>query len=78
MKTTIDNYMPVFMVKTSTGAIAYCNASELNQVVKQLECRTGYFRIFRINPQDFKFERMYAFNLLPIMANNGLKMDFTL
>ena len=46
MKTEINNNLRVYMVVTSTGKSAFCNITELNQVVKELGCNEGYFKIF--------------------------------
>jgi len=45
MKTTINNNLRVYQVVTSTGKQAFCNIEELNEVVKELGCNAGYFRI---------------------------------
>jgi hypothetical protein len=46
MKTTIDNNLRVYQVLTSTGKQVFCNITELNNVVKELEVREGYFKIY--------------------------------
>ena len=45
MQTTIDNNLRVFQVLTSNGAQVFCNLNQLNEVVKELGCREGYFKI---------------------------------
>lgn len=45
MKTTIDNNLRVYQVVTSTGRQAFCNIEQLNEVVKDLQCIAGYFKI---------------------------------
>ena len=46
MKTNIDNNLRVYQVVTSTGKQVFCNINDLNQVVKELGCREGYFSIY--------------------------------
>jgi hypothetical protein len=45
MQTVINNDLRVFQVTTSTGKQVFCNLHQLNEVVKELECREGYFKI---------------------------------
>lgn len=51
MKTTIDNNMAVYQVRTSTGSSAICNLNDLNQVCEQLGVVNGYFKVHRIDSQ---------------------------
>lgn len=46
MKTTIDNNIRVFQVITSTSKQVFCNLNQLNEVINELECKVGYFKIY--------------------------------
>jgi hypothetical protein len=46
MTTTINNDLRIYQVLTNTGKQAFCNITELNQVVKEMNCREGYFTIY--------------------------------
>jgi hypothetical protein len=51
MKTTINNDLRVYQVKTSTGKQAFCNIEQLNEVVKDLK---GFFEGSNLK-QDFAY-----------------------
>ncbi len=74
MKTQINNDLRVYMVVASTGKSAFCNIADLNQVVKELGCREGYFKIYHF--WNNKAERVTKKNLLAFFEGSGLKQEF--
>jgi hypothetical protein len=74
MKTEIDNNLRVYLVVTSTGKSAFCNIENLNQVVKELGCNEGYFKIFHF--WNNKQERVSKKDLLSFFEGSQLKQEF--
>lgn len=46
METTINNYLRVYQVVTSTGKQIFCNIGQLNEAVESLNTNAGYFKIY--------------------------------
>lgn len=45
METTINNYLRVYQVVTSTGKQIFCNIKQLNEAIESLNTNEGYFKI---------------------------------
>jgi hypothetical protein len=74
MKTQIDNNLRVYQVVTSLGQQVFCNITDLNQVIKELGCREGYFKIYHF--WNNKAERVTKKNLLAFFEGSQLKQEF--
>jgi hypothetical protein len=74
METVINNSLRVYQVVTNTGKQAFCNITDLNKVVKDLECREGYFKIYHF--WNNKAERVTKKDLLSFFEGSGLKQEF--
>ncbi len=74
MRTTIESDLRVFMVVTREGKTAFCNIEDLNQVVKELKCREGYFAIYDI--WNNKPKKVSQKNLTAFFEGAGLKKEF--
>lgn len=74
MKTTINNSLRVYQVVTSTGKQAFCNIEQLNEVVKDLQCITGYFKIFHF--WNNKPQKLSKKDLKVMFEGSQLKQDF--
>ncbi len=74
MITILDNNLIVFRVSTRRGADAFCNIQDLNQVVKDLGCREGYFTIYTFFAS--KMQRVTKRDLPLYFEANKLTMDF--
>lgn len=74
MKTTIDNNQRGFLITTSTGKTAFCNLSDLNATVKEMDTREDYFSIFHFwNAKPKKVSKKY---LREFFEANQLKQEF--
>jgi len=74
MKTTIDNNLRVFQVITSTSQQIFCNLNQLNEVIKELNCKVGYFKIYHFwNNKPEKLTRKY---LSELFRANQIKQEF--
>ena len=70
MKTTINNNSRVFQVITTVGKQAFCNIEQLNEVVKHLDTRAGYFKIYHFwNNKPQRASKKYLDDIM-----NGLQM----
>lgn len=74
MKTTINNNERVYQVVTSTGQQVFCNIEQLNEVIKFLDTKEGYFRIFHF--WNNGPERVSKKDLKTFFDGAGLKQDF--
>ena len=74
MKTTINNNLRVYQVVTSTGKQAFCNIEQLNEVVKDLQCIEGYFKIFHF--WNNKPQKLSKKDLKAMFEGSQLKQDF--
>lgn len=73
-KVTIDNNLRVYQVTTSTGKQAFCNIEDLNRIVKDLDCRAGYFKVFHFwNNKAVKLSKK---DLLSMFEGSQLKQEF--
>lgn len=74
METKIDNSLRVYMVLTNTGKSAFCNITDLNQVVQELGCREGYFKIFHF--WNNKQEKVTKKDLASFFEGSQLTQEF--
>jgi hypothetical protein len=74
MKTTINNFLRVYQVTTSTGNQAFCNIEHLNDVVKELECHAGFFKVFHF--WNNKPQKLSKRELKSMFEGSQLKQDF--
>ena len=74
MTTTINNSLRVYQVVTSTGKQAFCNIEQLNEVVKDLDCREGYFKIYHF--WNNKAQKVSKKDLKAFFEGSQLKQDF--
>ena len=74
MKTTINNFLRVYQVTTSTGKQAFCNIEDLNKVVKEFNCQPGYFKIFHF--WDNKPKKISKKDLKSMFKGSQLKQEF--
>lgn len=74
MKTSIDNSLRVYQVLTSTGQQVFCNIIDLNEVVKELGCKEGYFKIYHF--WNNKAEKVSKKDLLAFFEGSQLKQKF--
>ena len=74
MKTTINNSLRVYQVTTSTGKQAFCNIEELNEVVKNLDTHSRYFKIFHF--WNNKPQRLSKKALDQMFEGSQLKREF--
>ena len=64
MKTTIDNALRVYQVVSSYGNQWFCNIEDLNEIVRENNLRSGYFKIFHFwnnKPQKVSAKDLKAF-----------------
>lgn len=74
MLTTINNKERVFMVTTSNYDRAFCNLSDLNKVVKEINPQAGYFTIHHFwNGSPKKVSKKY---LKELFAAHRLTCEF--
>lgn len=74
MKTTVNSIERVFQVVTSTGNHAFCNLSDLNKVVSELDTNEGYFTIYHFwNNKREKVSKKY---MKELFKGNQLKQEF--
>lgn len=74
MKTTINNDLRVFQIVTSSGKQVFCNIEQLNEVIKELECKEGYFKINHFwNNKPQKVSKKY---LRELFTANNLTQEF--
>lgn len=74
MKTTINNFLRVYQVVTSTSGQYFCNITELNKVVKESGAKAGYFKInhfWNNKPQKVSKKDLKAF-----FEGSNLKQEF--
>ena len=74
MQTTINNALRVYQVTTSTGSQAFCNIHDLNQVVRELGCNAGYFKVYHF--WNNKPQRLTKKALLSMFEGSQLKQEF--
>lgn len=74
MTTTIDNNQRVFQVITSMGKQSFCNLSQLNEVIKDLETHEGYFKIYHF--WNNKAQRVTKKHLRDMFEAHKLEMNF--
>jgi hypothetical protein len=74
MKTQIDNNLRVYQVVTSLGQQAFCNITDLNQVIKEFGCREGYFKIYHF--WNNKAQKVSRKDLLSFFEGSQLKQEF--
>lgn len=74
MNITLKDGHRVYQVTTSTGKQMFCNIDDLNKVVKYLECREGYFKIYHF--WNNKPQRLSRKSLDQMFEGSQLKRDF--
>lgn len=74
METKINNNLRVYMVVTSRGKSAFCNIEDLNEVVRELGCKEGYFKIFHF--WNNKQERVTKKDLASFFEGSQLTQEF--
>jgi hypothetical protein len=74
MTTTIDNSLRVYQVTTSTGKQVFCNITELNQVIKELNAHAGYFKINHF--WNNRAQRVTKKDLKSFFEGAEIKQDF--
>lgn len=74
MKITINNNLRVYQVVTSTGKQAFCNIEQLNEVVKDLQCIAGYFKINHF--WDNKPKKLSKKDLKTMFEGSQLTQEF--
>ena len=74
MNTTINNNLRVYQVVTSTGKQIFCNIEQLNDAVKELQCREGYFKIFHF--WNNKPQKLSKKDLRDMFDGAQLKQEF--
>jgi hypothetical protein len=74
MKTTIDNNLRVYQVITSAGNQVFCNIENLNEVIKELNAREGYFKIYHF--WNNKAQKVSKKDLKSFFEGSQLKQDF--
>jgi hypothetical protein len=74
MRTVINNNLRVYQVVTSTGKQVFCNIEQLNEVVKELKCIPGYFKIFHF--WNNKAKKVSKKDLKAFFEGSQLKQDF--
>ncbi len=74
MKTEINNNLRVYQVVTSTGKQAFCNIEQLNEVVKELQCIAGYFKINHF--WNNKPQKLSKKDLKTMFEGSQLKQEF--
>lgn len=75
MKTTINNNERIYQVVTSIGRQCFCNIEDLNEVIKELETREGYFKIWHF--WNNKAEKVSKKDLKTFFEGSNLKQNFT-
>ena len=71
---SINNDLRIYQVLTNSGKQAFCNITDLNQVVKDLSCREGYFKIFHF--WNNKAQKVSKKDLLAFFEGSQLKQEF--
>lgn len=74
MNTTLKEGHRVYMVVTSTGQQMFCNIDQLNEVVKYLNCRAGYFKIYHF--WNYKQTKVSKKDLKSFFEGSQLTQDF--
>jgi len=74
MRTVIDNNQRVFQVVTSTGKQAFCNLTDLNKVVAELDTNPDYFVINHVFNNSL--HKMGKKALRDMFAAHRIKMEF--
>ena len=74
MQTTINNSLRVYQVTTSTGSQVFCNITDLNEVVKELQAAAGYFKIYHF--WNNKPQRLSKKALDTMFEGSQLKREF--
>lgn len=46
MQTTINNNLRVYQIVTSTGSQVFCNITDMNNIISELNAREGYFKVY--------------------------------
>lgn len=70
----INNNLRVYQVLTSTGKQAFCNITQLNEVVKDLQCIPGYFKINHF--WNNKPQKLSKKDLKAMFEGSQLKQEF--
>ena len=74
MSTIINNNLRVYQVTTSTGNQCFCNIEQLNEVVKNLDCKEGYFKINHF--WNNKAQKLSKKDLKAMFEGSQLKQNF--
>lgn len=74
MKTTIDNNLRVYWVKTSTCRDYFCNITDLNRVVNENKLIPGYFKVYHF--WNNKPQRVSKKDLKSFFEGSQLKQEF--
>lgn len=74
MTTTINNMLRVYQVTTSTGHQIFCNIEQLNEAVKYLGCKPGYFKINHF--WNNKAEKLTKKDLRAMFEGSQLTQEF--
>ena len=74
MITTINNDLRVYQVITSTGKQSFCNLHQLNEVVKNMSCNEGYFKIYHF--WDNRPKVVTKKYLKQVFESHRLKQEF--
>jgi len=74
MITSINNDLRIYQVLTNSGKQAFCNITDLNQVVKELNCKEGYFKIFHF--WNNKAQKVSKKDLLAFFEGSKIKQEF--
>jgi len=74
MNTTINNNLRVYQIITSTGKQIFCNIEQMNEAVKFLDCRAGYFKIFHF--WNNKAQKLSKKDLKYMFEGSQLKQEF--
>lgn len=74
METKIDNWQRVYLVVSDYGKSAFCNIADLNQVVRELGCKEGFFKIFHF--WNNKQKRVTKKDLSAFFEGAQLKQEF--
>jgi hypothetical protein len=74
MKTTINNNLRVYQIVTSTGRQIFCNIEQMNEAVKFLDAKAGYFKINHF--WNNKAKKLSKKDLKAMFEGSQLKQDF--
>lgn len=74
MNTVINNDLRVYQVLTSTGKQIFCNITQLNEAVKELQCIPGYFKIYHF--WENKPQKLSKKDLKAMFEGSQLKQEF--